>query len=68
MVQGLDNSPINLQLNGGDKILSKIDISPHAAVYGVKHLRTFFNIDYFTNFRDLDNLGKRVKSSFLMLK
>lgn len=59
---GFDSGPLNEQirksrLNG---ILTKIDIDPYAAVYGVYFLWQFVNLDSFELMRDLDTLGRVV--------
>lgn len=43
----------------------KIPIEPMAAVYGVRHLKTFVAIDDFSIYRDNDRLGKKVKDEFI---
>ena len=65
-VHGRSKKPLNEHFQGENDILAEIDIEPEVAVYGVKHLWTFFGMDHFSLFRDLDALGKRVREKFIV--
>lgn len=64
-VHGLNRAPLDRQVSDCTK---KVPISPLAAVYAARHLRTFVGLDKFIMYRDRDNLGKRVKERFLTPK
>lgn len=63
-VHGLSRLPLNGPISKG--YLARVEVSVPAAVYGVKHLKTFLSLDKYTMYRDQDNLGKRVKETYLI--
>lgn len=63
-VHGLNRAPIDEQISGD--AYACVPLPKDAAVYAVRHLKTFFNIDRFIMFRDEDSLGERVRRRFVV--
>ena len=62
-VFGHDRSPLDKQLSA--KVVHEVQLSSLAAIYAVKHLKTFLGMDHFTLFRDLETLAAKVNAEFL---
>lgn len=59
---GRNTKPLEQQV--GDDVACAVDISPNAALHGVRFLKEFCGIDAFTMFRDRDTLGKKAAKEF----
>ncbi|TIW29377.1 MAG: FRG domain-containing protein [Mesorhizobium sp.] len=58
-VHGTDLRPLELQ--AGERMLRKVELSCHAAAFGAYQLASMFPIDRFSLFRDMDSLGQKIK-------
>jgi len=63
-VWGRCRRSLDQQLND-ESILKEVKIPPMAAVYGVRFVREFVGLSDFAVYRDLDNLGIRVREKFI---
>lgn len=62
---GYSRQPLEEQLPRS--VLTRVQLTPLAALYGVKHLIEFAGLDRYSLFRDLDALGQRITEDYLRI-